>query len=420
MDVSAQARTATYDSPGGADDLSSSLRAAWNETIVAVHRKRSGEKLYGEDRPETLESPFFVLDAAAGRREQDEVMAKWSPDPSVAVHCLGLERAKELCDSGIDGRHAAHAEYAEYQVVVRDGRAKRVQVTTELREYWLCVAVHAPRTLRDMAEEVLGFRPSWEDLYGGDPYKLEADERLRAFATRVAGRGDTQPVDGLEDVPVQPTGPLNTKHLLFMTYPLNGLDDVMELLLLGARPWAVQDGQRLTPATPIVVFTAFGAPDFACRRSDPTVIAEAADAAFAGYKVTMADPPGVSILGFPYGAFTFRDQPLPEAWVRPSRGRPGHYQRLEVGPGDEDDAFLEDIFDVTEQQPLTGGFQLLRQLELGLRLVRWAPTPVAEGQWELADATPDLTLCSDEERCKELQEAFDRLGGGVRPPLEAG
>ena len=37
-------------------------------------------------------------------------------------------------------------------------RPKRVQVTTELREYWSCIAVHDPGALREMATQVLGSR----------------------------------------------------------------------------------------------------------------------------------------------------------------------------------------------------------------------------------------------------------------------
>jgi hypothetical protein len=413
-----------YGPPGGADQLDDRLLNAWNDTIKTIFEDKSREPLYvdGEGDPDSpkLETPFFKLDPEAGRKPA--VMAKWSPDPSSPVYCVGLEEARRLCDSGLVGRHELHAEYCEYQVVPREGRPKRVQVTTELREYWECVAMHDPDLLRAMAKKVLGFLPPWKDLYGGDPEKLTQAERRRRFAELVAGRGDLDDdVPGLEGVPVQPPpGTLNTDNLLFMTYPLNGLDDLLELLFFGARPWATQDGNGSARAAPAAIFASLAVPEFACRRSDPAVMAEATDAAFNGYKVTLADPPGISILGFPYEAFSYRGQPLPRHWVRPSRGRPGHWQRLEVGPPDREHAFLDDIFDITEQQPVTGGFQILRQLEIGVRLARWDPTPAAEIPVELTPQGPDPTPCSAENRCDAVKAALERLGAGTQPAPAVG
>jgi hypothetical protein len=423
MSVPEQPKPPAYDPPGRADQLEAPVLDAWRQTIADTYEMLSDEALYldenGDPEPNspTLETPFFVLHPEAGRLEGD-LMAKWPPDPSVPVYCRGLKKARELCDGGLVGRHLLHAEYAEYQVVRREGRPKRVQVTTELREYWLCVAVKDPDKLRAMVKDVLGFEPSWEDLFRGDPHKLTDEERKEAFTELVAGRGmPRRRRVGIEGA--QPTGPLNTEHLLFMTYPLNGLDDLMELLFLGARAWAVRGLYNLVPAAPAAVFASVGAPEFACRRSDPAVMAEATDAAFNGYRLTLANPPGISILGFPREAFSYRGRPLPESWVRLSRGEPGYEQRLEVGPGDDDDAFLDDIFDLTERRPLTGGFQVLRQLELGVRLAR-APTFGASIQFELTPAGPDLTPCSAEDRCKDVQRVQDRLDGGPQPTPAVG
>lgn len=413
---------ARYTSPGGADELDDRLLAEWNKALGKIFQEKSQEPLYVDDDgnplPGTpkLETPYFLLDAKAGGRPN--VMAKWSPDPTVPVYCVGLERARELCDSGLVGRQELHAEYCEYRILRRAGRPKRVQVTTELREYWECVAVHNPDRLREMVQDVLGFLPAWKDLYGADPDKLTRAQRRQAFSGLVAGRGSLREVEGLEGVPVQPTGPLNTEQLLFMTFPLNGLDDLLELLFFGARPWALQESHGLAPAAPEAVFASLAAPEFACRRSDPAVMAEAADAAFAGYKVTLADPPGIAILGFPYDAFSYLGRALPRHWVRFGRGQPGHWQRLEVGPPDWEDAYLDDIFDLTEQRPVTGGFQILRQLEVGLRLARFGPTPVAGIEFELATPVTEPTPCRD--GCDAVTAAIERLGGGAQPAPVAG
>jgi hypothetical protein len=77
-------------------------------------------------------------------------------------------------------------------------RPKRVQVTTELREYWVCVAMHDPVALRALTKNVLGLEPAWEDLYGvGDPLALSVDQRKLAFSTFVAGHGNDRKLENL-------------------------------------------------------------------------------------------------------------------------------------------------------------------------------------------------------------------------------
>jgi hypothetical protein len=98
--------------------------------------------------------------------------------------------------------------------------------------------------------------------------------------------------------------------------------------------------------------------------------------------------------------------------VRFSRGaRKGYYQRLEFGPPDEmADVFLDDIIvdDGTEApRPLTGGFQVLQQLEVGVRLVRWGPTSVAPGQFEYPGDRRDWTPCNASKRCRDVLELLD-------------
>jgi len=56
-----------------------------------------------------------------------------------------------------------------------------------------------------------------------------------AFSTLVAGHGN----DGklvAAGVPAQPTGRLNTDNALFMTHPINGLDDLLYIVMFGAKP----------------------------------------------------------------------------------------------------------------------------------------------------------------------------------------
>src|ERR1043166_6108350 len=93
-------------------------------------------------------------------------------------------------------------------------RPKRVEFTTELREYWVTLAVEDPDFVRNLAAQVLGFPPRWEDLYGvRDPATLNPFQRQCAFSTTTAGIGYDQELENA-GVPVPPTASLNAAHAL--------------------------------------------------------------------------------------------------------------------------------------------------------------------------------------------------------------
>jgi hypothetical protein len=199
-----------YDVPGRADQLSLELVQKWNEAIQAAY----------SNLQQDLGSRFFSLDP---KSLSEPVLAaiQWFADPAEPVFCLGSDVGQELSDWGSRGRHVLHNEYCEYRVIEKADatgkmRPKRVQITTELREYWVCIAKHDPKTLREMVQSVLGFEPAWEDLYGvSDPKSLSEDEREIAFSKFVAGHGnDDKMVDA--GVPRQPEGKLNIDNALFM------------------------------------------------------------------------------------------------------------------------------------------------------------------------------------------------------------
>ena len=53
--------------------------------------------------------------------------------------------------------------------------------------------MHDPTLLRNMVEGILGFQPSWTDLYGvNDPFSLSENERKIEFSRFVAGHGNDE------------------------------------------------------------------------------------------------------------------------------------------------------------------------------------------------------------------------------------
>lgn len=397
----------TYGVPGHADQLGADVVEKWNDAIRAAY----------EDLRPTFGSRFFALDPQS---LTNTVVApvKWFGDPAEPNFCMGPETAQKLSDWSVRGRHALHNEYCEYRVIEKPDaegrmRPKRVQVTTELREYWVCVAMHDPIALRALTKSVLGSEPSWDDLYGdGNPLGLTTEQRKRAFSRLVAGHGSDRELIAA-GIPAQPVGKLNTDNALFMTHPINGLDDLLYIVLFGAKPYAHGNVGNIQPATREQIFREFGVEHLACRHADPAAAMGAHGAAFDGRTVAFANPLGMYLLSFARDVFLYRDEPVPEVWVRWSRGREeGLYQHLEFGPDDDDPAFLEDITVAVgaSEEPLTGGFQLLQQLEVGPRVIVGEPSQVADEEYVLLSASDAPIRCREAEICgviRALKEEFD-------------
>jgi hypothetical protein len=271
-----------------------------------------------------------------------------------------------------------------------------------------------------MAQSVLGFEPAWEDLYGvNDPLALTEEQREIAFSRLVAGHGNDSKL-AEAGVPSQPTGKLNTDYALFMTHPINGLDDLLYIVMFGAKPYASGTVGSLTQATREQLFREFGVEHLACRHADPNAAMGALGAAFNGHTVAFANPLGMYIRSFTKDVFLFKGETIPDSWVRWSRGASEEmYQHLEFGPGDDDPAFLDDITVAVgaNEEPLTGGFQVVQQMEVGPLVVIGQPTPVAEDEYVILSASDAPIQCQEASICqtiKSLKQEYDNAHQMVR------
>ena len=394
-----------YDAPGRADELTDELRARWNETVARAFDTQAA----------SLKTRFFSLDPAALRNPRRSDAIKWPGDPGKPAFCVGEAMARNLSDWGLTGRRAVQLEYCEYMTVgARDTtgaqRPKRIEVTTEFREFWSCIAMHDPDRVRAMATEVLGVPPSWYDLYGvSDPHGLTPDAREIAFGHACSGHGNDRRLR-VAGVPAQPTGPLNTARAMFMTHPINGIDDLIYVVLFGAHAYAVQERGVRRRASGDDVFSAFGVPHLACNHSDPTISLGTYDVVYEGAQAAIADPLGMYIRRPNLALFSYRGEPLPADWVRFGRGVEGHHQHLEFGPPDDHEAFLDDITISVgaSDEPLTGGYQLLRELEIGPYLAFGETDPVGDDEWELIAAAPAAVACDEAESCRSVRELAAR------------
>jgi hypothetical protein len=394
-----------YDAPGHADELTDELRERWNETIARAFKSQN----------DTLKTRFFTLDPDALTEPRPTDAIKWPGDPGKPAFCVGEDKAQALSDWGLIGRRAVQLEYCEYMVVsARDEtgalRPKRVEITTEFREYWACIAMHDPDMVRAMAADVLGAEPSWEDLYGvADPHALSPEEREIAFGHTVAGHGNDRRLR-VAGVPAQPTGRLNMERALFMTHPINGIDDLIYVAIFGAHAYCVAERDARRQAGGDDVFSAFKVTHLACNHADPTISLGVYDLVYHGAQVAFANPLGMYIRRPNLEVFSVDGGPVPEDWVRFSRGREGSYQRLEFGPPDDGDAFLDDITLSlgASEQPLHGGYQLLRELEIGPLMQSGDTDPIEADEWELLEPAAGTIACDDAESCKPVRELLLR------------
>jgi hypothetical protein len=290
--------------------------------------------------------------------------------------------------------------------------------------------MHDPDRVRAMAAGVLGFEPSWGDLFGvADPHALTPEAREIAFGHACAGHGNDRRLR-VAGVPAQPTGRLNMERALFMTHPINGIDDLIYVVLFGAHAYAVEERGVRRRASGDDVFSAFSVKHLACNHSDPTISLGTYDVVFDGAQAAIADPLGMYIRPPNLELFSYRGAPLPEDWVRLGRGVEGHCMRLEFGPPDDDEAFLDDITISVgaSDEPLTGGYQLLRELEIGPHLLFGETDPIADDEWELVAAAPTAIACNEAESCKSVRdlaaryaaEQTGRVAPRTMPPAPAG
>jgi hypothetical protein len=390
-----------YDVPGLADAAGPPLLAAWNAAIQETF----------QGLVPSVGSRFFKIDPDQIPNAASTTAVKWFADPAEPVGCLDREYARLLSDWGVRGRHALHNEYAEYRVIQQADpatgrlRNKRVEVTTELREYWLTVAMHDPEKVRSMAAGILGSQPAWEDLYGvANPMALSPADRKVRFSMLVAGNGGDQSL-AAQGVPTQPTGPLNTEHALFMTHPINGLDDLLYIVMFGAKPYAQRVGGVLSPATRNQIFRAFNVEQLACRHADPAAAVGAHAQAYAGKSVGFSNPLGMYMATFAKSVFFWQGQEVPDDWVRFSRGQPGMVQRLDFGPPDDHPAFLDDIeVEVAgATQKVSGGYQVVQQLEVGPIVLVGQPTVVAPAEFVVLNTSSAPINCREAQICSSIQ-----------------
>lgn len=397
-----------YTEPGFLE--SRNLKAKWNEEINRLH----------DSYVPGFGSRFFEIDAAAVKDSGAPAAVKWFCDPAEPNFCQDADVAQQLSDWGLEGRQHLHNEYCEYTTIFRHDstgrlRPKRVHFSTELQEYWQLMARHDPDQLQKSAAAILKRDVNWDELYGpgaGDPAALSPQQRSARFSELGAAS--------------RRAGSLNNENILFMAHPINGLDDLLYIVMFGARPFTGQQGGVPMKATREQIFRDQGTDPLACRHADPAACMAAYEQVYAGNKIAFADPLGVYIQTFNEAVFSYKDQAIPQAWINRSRGveleidgrKTSYFQRLEFGPPDDVDVFLDDIVDlaVASEPRLTGGYQLARQLEVGPYVkIQKLETPIAPQEYLVLTTSSEPMDCGQAAVCTRIAALKKRFEDAQLP-----
>ncbi|KRF21756.1 hypothetical protein [Paenibacillus sp. Soil787] len=202
-----------------------------------------------------------------------------------------------------------------------------------------------------------------------------------------------------------------------MKSPINGLVDLMYIVVFGVKPYGVEKEQGIQPATRDEILHYYEVEYLACHHADPNVVLAGHSAATEGRTVAFENPLGIYIRSFARQLFLFQNMPVSDRWVRWSRGKPSIYQRLEFGPDDEEEIFLDDISILIgeNKEPLTGGYQLLRHMEIGPLVLLSEPSAVTEQEWVRLTPYSGSIHCVKSEDCLSFRKLIHQYETAPKP-----
>ena len=329
----------------------------------------------------------------------ETVSIDWVGLPTRAVRCSSRQEALALWDvpatnHGLGGR-ALQDEYLEWRVV-RDGeRLVRVEITTELREYWRVLAGHEPdeamRLVREFARDE---SVQHAQVYGTSEEKVQhasSEQRAAMFASTMLSREGASPYND---------GRLGICCMLQST---NNVRALVRLAAAAATRCIGEDAETGEPYCRTASESAAlleGTADMA-RASDPLLVERIAKLVYEGRSSAFDDPVGVYVTGVEHTRLRTRTgENIPPEWFTLSRGEDApiaadglqRCQRvvLEVP---KDEGCVSDLTDVATEQRIRHGGQIAELIQAVVRLnvtaqkavaPRLTPTPEERG-----DSAPD-------------------------------
>ena len=304
-------------------DLGPAGKAAWDAAVARC-----------------LPSAHPFLLRAADRRTPLAVGVDWNGLPVRVAGCLGRERALAL----LDGRRDLQEEYVEWRTV-RDaaGKVVRVELTTELGDWWRVLVEHDPERAVDAVGELTG---------------------------HAIGRRDLPRLGRLND---------GRDGICFMTHRDNDLAALAKIAGAAAMPCTL-DGRRATASE---VIPLLGDAAMAGRASDPAIVEALGRLASERRLVALADPLGVEIAGVEHARLlTPRGETVPREWFAASRG--GRRLVFEVPAGEG--FAVGDLVDAASERPVRHGAQVAELVQV--RVLFRASEPGAARSRKRLEADP--------------------------------
>lgn len=337
--------------PGGLRELGDEGLAAWADLVARCWARVEDER---GPNPRVL--------AAPDARTSLITVVDWTGLP--VRHVAALTRAKAL--EGLDdpGR-ALQEEYLEWRVV-RDGagRIRRVELTTELSEYWCVLAGYEPARVLEQIAEFAGHDVPPEAVFGAcDPASATPAERAEAFAAAMLRR----------------PGPLDDGRaaICCMVQQTNSLAALIGLTLGAAEVRMTHDAVTGRPrcATADEVIPLLGTAAQADRGSDSVLVERLGRLAYERRLIAFDDPLGVYIQSVEHTRLLTPDgDPVPTEWVRFGRGspafgdEPARWQRVVVECPEGSGVTVSDLVDAATEQRINFGGQIAELVQVAFVL----------------------------------------------------
>jgi hypothetical protein len=373
-------------------DLDAEGQAAWQARVTS----------YVEDAAAEFGSPGGVFRAGLGD-ESARASVQWTGLPQRAVSCLGRRRALELLDArpGLPGGRAVQEEYVEWRVLRHGPQIKRIELTTELPDYWAILAAHSPdRLLALVAEFAREEEVAVRDVFGSDD-ALDAGvspaERENAFRAVMLEAGMSPYNDG-------------RRAICCMRQQSNSLFGAALLIAASLTPRVVVDALDRRIRSPrcdeAVSLFLRGAAQLG-RESDPLIVERLGQLAFEGRAVALEPPIGVYIqsvavqrLRTPDGATVADD------WLRFSRGDVGadghrRYQRVSLEAPPQSGLCVSDLVDIATEQQIAFGGEIADLVSLALFF-----RVTDEGAVAVPTEPVELRNVRDSEDCSDFTELY--------------
>jgi hypothetical protein len=395
--------------PGGLTELGDAGAAAWAEHVRRLFSTGAAEvaRELQTENGSVLASP--TLETAT------VTAPDWTGLPVRVTACLGRDRGLRLLDRRSDrvdgGGRRWQEDYVEWRVLRHRGRIERVELTTELADYWRVLAAYDPARLLETVAELAGERAARPGLVFGavDPFGdgVTPERRGEAFAGAM--------------LPPHGRSPYNngTRAICCMTQSTNSLRGLIMLVLAAASCRVVRDslaGQlrclTCLEAIPLIGNATLG------RSSDPVLVERLGQLAYEGRLVAFDDPVGVYMQGVEHTRLrTPADEEVPSEWFAFSRGAAAgdspdgraRYQRvtLEVPPGEG--FVVGDLVDVATERPIRYGGEIADLL----RLVTFFRVSAADAV--VVDRKSPLELGADtrDDGCNGIRAYERRLARGA-------